>query len=93
MRNAGPGFELNGDVLLFPSLDATWDLFQERFDTLAAGFDVLLADGDPWIDLPHQKELGVKRSRVWQRLDYMRGNMHRLAADWRAKWLNVGLST
>lgn len=90
LRNAGPGFELNGDVLLFPSLDATWDLFQERFDTLVRGFDALLRDGDPWIDLPHQREPGHDRSRIWRRLDYMRSNMQRLAADWRAKWLNIG---
>jgi hypothetical protein len=90
LRNAGPGFELNGDVLLFPTLDATWDLFQERIDVLVLGFDAVLRDGDPWIGLPGQKEPGYERSRIWRRLEYMRSNMQRLAADWRAKWLNIG---
>ena len=91
--NAGPGFELNGDVLLFPAIDATWDLFQERLDVLAAGFDALLRAGDPWIDLPHQKERDEKKSRIWRRLEYMRSNMNRLAADWRAHWLNIGITS
>jgi hypothetical protein len=91
LTNAGPGFELNGDVLLFPSLgDATWQLFQERFDALAAGFDELLANGDPWTELPGQHEEGFTKSRIWRRLDYMRTNMNRLAADWQAKWGNIG---
>lgn len=90
LRNAGPGFELNGDVLLFPTLDATWELFQERIDVLVAGFAVLLAEGDPWIDLPGQREEGFERSRIWRRLQYMESNMKRLAIDWRAKWLNIG---
>jgi hypothetical protein len=93
LRNAGPGFELNGDVLLFPAIDATWDLFQERIDVLAAGFDALLGTGDPWIDLPHQKERDEKKSRIWRRLEYMRSNMNRLAADWRAHWLNIGITS
>jgi hypothetical protein len=92
MRNAGPGFELNGDILLFPS-NASWDLFQERFDTIVAMYDELLADGDPWVDLPGQHESGVEGSRIWRRLEYMRSNMQRLAADWRAKWLNIGITT
>ena len=93
LRNAGPGFELNGDVLLFPAIDATWDLFQERIDVLAAGFDALLGTDDPWIDLPHQKEGGEKKSRIWRRLEYMRSNMNRLATDWRAHWLNIGITS
>jgi hypothetical protein len=89
--NAGPGFELNGDVLLVPTLDATWDIFQERIDALVRGFDALLAGGDPWIDLPNQRESGEARSRVWRRLEYMRSNMQRMAFDWRAHW-NLGYS-
>lgn len=92
LTNAGAGFELNGDVLLVPSIDATWDLFQERIDVLVAGFDALLRDGDPWIDLRHQKEDGYKTSRIRRRLEYMRSNMQRLAFDWRAKW-NIGFTT
>jgi hypothetical protein len=90
--NAGPGFELNGDVLLFPTLPATWDLFQERIDALAAGFEVLLKGGDPWIDLPGQREEGFERSRIYRRLEYIRSNMVRLSLDWRAKWTNVGFA-
>lgn len=90
MTNAGPGFELNGDVLLFPTLDATWDLFQERFDVLVIGFDEVLANGDPWIDLPGQREEGFTTSRIFRRLEYMRTNMTRLSEDWRMKWQNVG---
>lgn len=92
LKNAGAGFELNGDVLLVRTIDATWDLFQERIDVLVAGFYALLRDGDPWIDLPNQKEDGYKSSRIWRRLEYMRSNMQRLAFDWRAKW-NIGIST
>jgi len=90
--NAGAGFELNGDVLLVPTIDATWDLFQERINVLSAGFDALLANGDPWIKLPNQKEEGEKKSRIWRRLEYMRSNMKRLAFDWRAHW-NIGITT
>jgi len=90
LANAGPGFELNGDVLLFPTLWATWDLFQERFDALVRGFDELLAGGDPWIELPGQREEGFTTSRLWRRLEYMRTNIRRLAEDWRANWLNIG---
>jgi len=92
LHNAGPGFELNGDVLLVPTIDATWDLFQERIDVLAAGFDALLAGGDPWLDLPNQKEEGETSSRIRRRLEYMRSNMKRLAFDWRAHW-NIGYSS
>ena len=37
-KMAGPGFELSGDVMLFPDLAQTWTLFQERIDALADGF-------------------------------------------------------
>ncbi|HEX6160570.1 MAG TPA: ferritin-like domain-containing protein [Thermoanaerobaculia bacterium] len=37
-RTAGPGFELAGDVVLFPNLPQTWDLFQERIDALVTKF-------------------------------------------------------
>jgi len=93
MTNAGPGFELNGDVLLFPTLSATWDLFQERFDTIVGLYEELLRDGDPWIELANQRENGFERSRIWRRLEYMRSNMQRLSTDWRAKWLNLGITT
>ncbi|HEY0140606.1 MAG TPA: ferritin-like domain-containing protein [Thermoanaerobaculia bacterium] len=42
-RTAGPGFELPGDVVLFPNLPETWTLFQERIDALVAGFRVVTA--------------------------------------------------
>jgi len=93
MRNAGPGFELNGDVLLFPSGESTWDLFQERFDTIVGMYAELLGDGDPWIDLPNNRESGFERSRIWRRLEYCQSNMQRLALDWRARWLNIGITT
>jgi hypothetical protein len=89
LTNAGPGFELNGDVLLVPTLDATWDIFQERIDALVAGFDALLANGDPWIELPGQREDGQTLSRIFQRLEYLRSQMRRLAYDWSVKW-NIG---
>ncbi|HEU4888573.1 MAG TPA: ferritin-like domain-containing protein, partial [Thermoanaerobaculia bacterium] len=37
-ETAGPGFELAGDVVLFPNLQQTWTLFQERIDALVLGF-------------------------------------------------------
>lgn len=40
---AGPGFELAGDVVLFPNLEQTWTLFQERIDALVNAFRVLTA--------------------------------------------------
>jgi hypothetical protein len=42
-ETAGPGFELAGDVVLFPNLEQTWNLFQERIDALVLGFRVLTA--------------------------------------------------
>jgi len=93
MRNAGPGFELNGDVLLFPGGESTWDLFQERFDTIVGMYAELLRDGDPWIDLPNNRESGFERSRIWRRLEYCQSNMQRLAIDWHARWLNIGITT
>jgi hypothetical protein len=76
-------------VLLVPTLNATWDIFQERIDTLAAGFDALLANGDPWTKLPNQLEEGQTQSRIFQRLEYLRSQMRRLAYDWSVKW-NIG---
>ena len=90
MTNSGPGFELNGDVLLFPSIPAAWDLFQERLDTLVRGFDEVLDNGDPWIKQPGQREEGFKTSRIWRRMEWMRMNMRRLSEDWREKWKNIG---
>ena len=42
-ETAGPGFELAGDVVLFPNLEQTWSLFQERIDALVLGFRKLTA--------------------------------------------------
>jgi Ferritin-like len=92
LTNAGPGFELNGDVLLLPASDATWGLFQERIDTIVAGYGRVLSDGDPWIDLPGQREPGFRKSRIWRRLEFTRDNMKRLSIDWRNNWLNIGLT-
>lgn len=91
--NAGPGFELSGDVLLFPNLAQTWTLFQERIDTLVAGYQRVVKMGDPWLDLPGQRTADDKPSQIWQRLDYLRQSMERLAADWQANWLNIGRTT
>lgn len=91
--NAGPGFELAGDVLLFPDLDATWTLFQERLDTLTEGFQRVVKAGDQWLDLPGQRTEEGQPSQIFQRLDYLRLSMERLAADWRANWLNIGRTT
>jgi hypothetical protein len=90
---AGPGFELSGDVILFPNLDQTWTLFQERLDSLVQGFGRVVSMGDPWLDLPGQRTDPAKPSQIWQRLDYLRQSMERLAADWSANWLNIGRST
>ncbi|MBD0369816.1 MAG: hypothetical protein ICV60_03110 [Pyrinomonadaceae bacterium] len=91
--NAGPGFELSGDVILFPDLDATWTLFQERLDELVKGFNRVTKMGDPWLDLPGQRTGEGKHSLIWQRLDYLRQNMERLALDWQENWLNIGRTT
>ncbi|MDQ4068372.1 MAG: ferritin-like protein [Actinomycetota bacterium] len=90
--NAGPGFELSGDVLLFPTLDATWTLFQERLDALAAGFEAVVK-ADPWIGLPGQRAGGGPHSLIWQRLDFLRQNMERLSEDWKSDWTNQGRTT
>jgi hypothetical protein len=91
--NAGPGFELSGDVILFPNLEQTWTLFQERIDSLVEGFRGVVSMGDPWLKLPGQQTEQGKPSQIWQRLDYLRQNMERLAADWKANWLNIGRTT
>jgi hypothetical protein len=44
-KMAGPGFELAGDVVLFPNIQQTWTLFQERIDALVAGFRGVTARG------------------------------------------------
>jgi len=44
-KMAGPGFELAGDVVLFPNIEQTWTLFQERIDALVAGFRLVTARG------------------------------------------------
>jgi hypothetical protein len=44
-KMAGPGFELAGDVVLFPNIEQTWTLFQERIDALVAGFRAVTARG------------------------------------------------
>jgi hypothetical protein len=91
--NAGPGFELNGDVLLFPSIAATWDLFQERIDAIVDGFKELVDSGrDPWIDLPGQREEPFETSRIFRRLVYLRDCMDRMAVDWQQKWGNIGVT-
>ncbi|HEY0378752.1 MAG TPA: ferritin-like domain-containing protein [Pyrinomonadaceae bacterium] len=91
--NAGPGFELSGDVILFPNLAQTWTLFQERIDSLVAGYRRVTTMGDPWLDLPGQRTARGKPSQIWQRLDYLRQSMERLGADWQANWLNIGRTT
>lgn len=91
--NAGPGFELSGDVILFPDLDETWTLFQERIDSLVAGYQRVVSMGDPWLTLPGQRTERGKPSQIWQRLDYLRQSMERLGADWQANWLNIGRTT
>ena len=91
LTNAGPGFELNGDVLLVPTLESTWGLFQERIDAIGVQFKILLGEGDPWIDLPNQREPGFTTSRIRRRLEYMSSNMKRLAYDWSVRW-NIGIS-
>jgi hypothetical protein len=88
--NAGPGFELSGDVILFPNLAQTWTLFQERIDSLVAGYQRVTSMGDPWLDLPGQRTERGKPSQIWQRLDYLRQSMERLGTDWEANWLNIG---
>jgi len=87
--NAGPGFELSGDVLLFPTLDATRTLFQERLDALVAGFDRVVK-ADPWIGLPGQRTGDEPHSQIWRRLQYLRQNMQRLGEDWMSDWTNQG---
>jgi hypothetical protein len=89
---AGPGFELSGDVLLFPTLDATWTLFQERIDALTTSFDGVVS-ADPWLDLPGQRSPDRRHSLIWERLEYLRQNMDRLGADWKSNWTNQGRTT
>lgn len=80
MRTAGPGFELPGDVVLFPDLPQTWTLFQERIDALVSAFRRVTARRvtgdkwapvhDPWTGLPSQKfdEIKAERERIWSKL-------------------------
>jgi hypothetical protein len=91
--NAGPGFELSGDILLFPGAEQAWTLFQEQLDQLVKGFGRVTKMGDPWLELPGQRTAPEQPSQVWQRLDYLRQNMERLALDWRENWLNIGRTT
>jgi hypothetical protein len=88
--NAGPGFELSGDVLNVPTFEGTWTLFQERLDSLSTQLQAIVDKGDRWLDLPGQKVPNPNESRIFKRLKYIHGNMHRLTLDWRDNWLNVG---
>ena len=88
--NAGPGFELSGDVLNVPTFDGTWTLFQERLDSLSGQLQAIVAGGDRWLHLPGQKVPQSNESRIFKRLKYIRDNMQRLALDWRQDWLNIG---
>jgi len=77
--NAGPGFELSGDVVTAPAPGDVYDEFQGRFDALAADLAALSIygvrpPGDP----------------VAVRLRYLAVNAQRLADDWRDKWTNIG---
>ncbi|HYO66410.1 MAG TPA: ferritin-like domain-containing protein [Archangium sp.] len=88
--NAGPGFELSGDVLNLPTFDGTWTLFQERLDSLSGQLQAIVARGDRWLGLKGQKVPDPHESRIFKRLKYVRDNMQRLALDWRQDWLNIG---
>jgi hypothetical protein len=88
--NAGPGFELSGDVLNVPTFDGTWTMFQERIDSLSNQLQVIVERGDRWLGLPGQKVPTPNESRIFKRLAYISQNMQRLAMDWRANWLNIG---
>lgn len=80
MKTAGPGFELPGDVVLFPNLEQTWTLFQERIDALVSAFRRITARRvtgqtwvpihDPWVSLPSQAfdEIKAERERTWAKL-------------------------
>jgi hypothetical protein len=76
--NAGPGFELSGELTL-PADEDTWAELQAYFDTIAdrlANLTIYDArpPGDP----------------IVERLHYIAANMRRLATDWRDNWTNVG---
>jgi hypothetical protein len=68
-RMAGPGFELAGDVMLFPNLEQTWTLFQERIDALVAGFrKVTLRGALPFAPEEPRRVRWAPRSDPWREL-------------------------
>lgn len=77
--NAGPGFELSGEVVTAPAPGDVYDEFQGRFDDLAQRLATLsIYDSRPPDD------------PAVTRLRYLAVAAQRLADDWRAHWSNTG---
>lgn len=77
--NAGPGFELSGDVVTAPPPGDVYDEFQGRFDDLAQRLATLSIYGSRPPDDP-----------AVTRLRYLAVAAQRLADDWRAHWSDTG---
>jgi ferritin-like protein len=78
--NAGPGFELPGEIVVFPDYRYLWNSIDDRFRTLADDFEKLNI-----LQRPHDHPPAIV-----ERLRYTSENMRRLSLDWHSHWADVG---
>jgi hypothetical protein len=78
--NAGPGFELPGEIVVFPGYRNLWNSIDNRFRTIANDFEKLNI-----LHRPHHHPPAIV-----ERLRYIGENMRRLSMDWHSHWADVG---
>ena len=78
--NAGPGFELPGEIVVFPDYRYLWNSIDNRFHTIADDFGQLNI-----VRRPHDHPPAIV-----ERLRYTTENMRRLSLDWHSHWADVG---
>ena len=78
--NAGPGFELPNEIVVFPDYRYLWNSIDNHFRTIADDFGQLNI-----LRQPHDHPPAIV-----ERLRYTGENMQRLALDWHSHWADVG---
>jgi hypothetical protein len=78
--NAGPGFELPTEIVVFPDYRVLWNSIDNHFRILADDFGQLNILRQPQDHPP----------AIVERLRYTSENMQRLARDWHSHWADVG---
>jgi hypothetical protein len=78
--NAGPGFELPGEIVVLPEYRELWNSIDLRFRALAEDSGQINI-----LRHPHDHPPAIV-----ERLRYTHENMRRMAADWHSHWTDVG---